>query len=105
MGRWWTGYASIADGRACIVHSHGALWRFAPSGCRRSSYGYGLFEAQIPSEKMCLITVYGVRVAQHSTVVMMHTTAQSGVAEHAMDARVASVESSEAAAHETTGVR
>src|SRR6516165_1127940 len=55
MGRWWTGYTSIADGRACIVHSHGALWLLAPSGCRQSSSGYGLFTAKRLSEKMRLI--------------------------------------------------
>jgi hypothetical protein len=55
---------------------------------------------------MCpLCDDFPLGVAQHSTVVTMHPTAQSGVAEHAMDARVASVESSEAAVHETTGVR
>jgi hypothetical protein len=43
-------------------------------------------------------------VALHLTVVT-HTSVRSDVAEHAMDAHAASVESSEAAAHETTGVR
>src|SRR4029453_1282306 len=52
MGRWWTGYTSIAGDRACIFHSHGVLWRFASPCCRQSSHGYGLFEATIPSEKM-----------------------------------------------------
>src|SRR5215216_5204069 len=52
MGRWWTGYTSIAGDRACIVHSHGVLWRLASPCCRQSSHGYGLFEAKIPSEKM-----------------------------------------------------
>ena len=43
-------------------------------------------------------------VALHLTVVT-NTSVRSGVAEHAMDAHAASVESSEAAAHETTVVR
>src|SRR5574341_779545 len=66
MGRCWTGYTSIADGRACIVHSHGALWLLAPPCCRQSSPGYGLFEAKIPSEKMRLITAYGVRNVRYA---------------------------------------
>src|SRR5262245_23443116 len=61
MGRWWTGYTSRAGERACIVHSHEALWRLASPCGRQSSRGYALFEAKIPSEKMRLITAYGVR--------------------------------------------
>src|SRR5215467_5277397 len=59
MGRWWTGYTSISAGRLGIAHSHGAPWRFAATERLQPAYGYGLWKAKIPSEKMCSIAVCG----------------------------------------------
>src|SRR5262245_32365368 len=58
MGRWWTGYTSISAGMPGIAHSHGEPWRFAAAWRLQPSYGYGLWQAKIPSEKMCSITAY-----------------------------------------------
>src|SRR5262245_15994522 len=59
MGRWWTGYTSISAGRLGIAHSHGEPWRFAATERLQPVYGYGLWKAKIPSEKMCSIAVCG----------------------------------------------
>src|SRR5215831_4302073 len=59
MGRWWTGYTSISAGRLGIAHSHGAPWLFAGTERLQPAYGYGLWKAKIPSEKMCSIAVCG----------------------------------------------
>src|SRR5215510_9895368 len=57
MGRWWTGYTSISAGRLGIAHSHGEPWLFAATERLQPAYGYGLWKAKIPSEKMCSIAV------------------------------------------------
>src|SRR5215510_14344099 len=59
MGRWWTGYTSISAGRLGIAHSHGEPWLFAATERLQPAYGYGLWKAKIPSEKMCSIAVCG----------------------------------------------
>src|SRR5262245_18971907 len=59
MGRWWTGYTSISAGRLGIAHSHGKPWLFAATERLHPAYGYGLWKAKIPSEKMCSIAVCG----------------------------------------------
>src|SRR5580765_7763326 len=55
MGRWWTGYTSISGSMLGIALSHGGLWLLEPAWRLQPSYGYGLIEATIPSEKMHLI--------------------------------------------------
>src|SRR4029453_1459883 len=59
MGRWWTGYTSISAGRLSIAHSHGEPWLFAATERLQPAYGYGLWKAKRPSEKMCSIAVCG----------------------------------------------
>src|SRR4029450_3731677 len=59
MGRWWTGYTSISAGRLSIAHSHGEPWLFAATEGLQPAYGYGLWKAKRPSEKMGSIAVCG----------------------------------------------
>src|SRR4030095_5517293 len=59
MGRWWTGYTSISAGMPGIAHSPGEPWLFAAAWRLQPSYGYGLWKAKRPSEKMCSIAAYG----------------------------------------------
>src|SRR4029453_9294198 len=59
MGRWWTGYTSISAGRLSIAHSHGEPWLFAATERLQPAYGYGLWKAKRPSEKMGSIAVCG----------------------------------------------
>src|SRR4029434_1684527 len=42
-----------------IAHSHGEPWLFAATERLQPAYGYGLWKAKIPSEKMCSIAVCG----------------------------------------------
>src|SRR5262245_30857344 len=83
MGRWWTGYTSISAGRLGIAHSHGEPWRFAATERLQPVYGYGLWKAKIPSEKMCSIAVCGgagceslISLYNKLTGVETHTSAE-----------------------------
>src|SRR5512132_3125011 len=52
MGRCWTGYTSISGGMPGMTHSYRTHGLLATAWGHLFSYGYGLFEAQMPSEKI-----------------------------------------------------
>src|SRR5262249_57216818 len=52
MGRCCTGYTAISGAMPGMTHSYQTHGLLAAAWGHQSSYGYGLFEAEIPSEKM-----------------------------------------------------
>src|SRR5215510_15124849 len=76
MGRWWTGYTSISAGRLGIAHSHGEPWLFAATERLQPAYGYGLWKAKIPSEKMCSIAVCGGAGCESHPIVISYLIAR-----------------------------
>src|SRR5262245_24159992 len=52
MGRCWTGYTSISGGMPGMTHSYRTHGLLATAWGHLFSHSYGLFEAQMPSEKI-----------------------------------------------------
>src|SRR5262245_31446022 len=52
MGRCCTGYTAISGGMPGMTHSYRTHELLAAAWGHYFSYGYGLFEAQMPSEKI-----------------------------------------------------
>src|SRR5262252_9044672 len=81
MGRWWTGYTSISAGRLGIAHSHREPWLFAATERLQPAYGYGLWKAKIPSEKMCSIAVCGGAGCELTTFATQLATVEAEILE------------------------
>src|SRR5262245_25757025 len=67
MGRCCTGYTAISGAMPGMTHSYQTHGLLAAAWGHQSSYGYGLFEAEIPSEKMRWIrSLWGAECALQS---------------------------------------
>src|SRR5262249_41826383 len=69
MGRCCTGYTAISGAMPGMTHSYQTHGLLAAAWGHQSSYGYGLFEAEIPSETMRWIrSLWGAECALDDSV-------------------------------------